>query len=641
MLIGATIDKTLLDFYGSVATPKIVKNNIMRVFPSPANTAARWDDARMLYCKRVGALPFISAKTDGNAAAQDALVAHLADMPDWVTTVYVTNRHEPEGDQDVISIADYRADFTALLTKINTLPAPIRSRVKFGQVLTKQWTESSTKGHFDYGPYDTGLGDFLGIDCYMDTNSGAAPNPATSYRDPDLFLQYIKAYKNSDSDTRPRIFPEFGAVGLPGDTTGSARAAWIQAIHDRVKTWNQDDPDWDMPWDFIGWCWWNHEGTGGSALTGIGTRRWFNLDRRHNGQPYTYTNRSGATVTDPQGGYTTIANSLALAKFNQLVVSDGAEVTPDPDEDPDPVDPGEPDPEPEVGDDEGDDPDDDEADPDPDPTPDPDPDAGTPSNVLIVTPEATAEPPRVRLDLTWVDGAHLPTLISRYDQSGDVTAVRGTEDGVTLTGGSTWTGYDYETPFRTPFSYGVDAPTLDQVQSLVVQLDVVDTAWLRHPGIPSISTRVNVEGDDSPVRKANKAVLEPLGRRLPVVITDGRRKAKTSTITFRTFDETEADRLLAIVDDLTPLLLDIPPSWGWGIRHQYMALGDLTETRTTPNAAWLPYRDWTASYEVVDRPTYGTTGPRTWVNVLTEADTWKELRGMYGTWNDVINGRTG
>jgi hypothetical protein len=55
----------------------------------------------------------------------------------------------------------------------------------------------------------------------------------------------------------------------------------------------------------------------------------------------------------------------------------------------------------------------------------------------------------------------------------------------------------------------------------------------------------------------------PLGRPNPIVVSDGQRKSKQGEITIRTANDTEHANLLGLLDDVTSLLLDIPPGKGF------------------------------------------------------------------------------
>jgi hypothetical protein len=126
---------------------------------------------------------------------------------------------------------------------------------------------------------------------------------ATRYTPAAEFLKKVKAYRYDRDDVRPRCFPELGAVGLPFDRDGSARADWLQDIHNEVSTWNTDT----VGFPFLGYIWWNAEGTKGDRIDGIGRQRYFQLDRRHVWK--SDTDESPWEFLDP---------ALPLEKFNEL-----------------------------------------------------------------------------------------------------------------------------------------------------------------------------------------------------------------------------------------------------------------------------------------------------------------------------------
>lgn len=297
MLVGQT---NAIDFIEDWRN-RIAGLDWMRVFPN-SGMPPPWTDARIEFIRDFGGQVFLSTKVDGDNAKIDEIIAHLNAMPTWIKNhanpnhfVWITDRHEPEGD---IPAATYIANITEYINKIKAgLTAPVLARVKVGPVLTRQWTEN-TAGR-TYKTHDPGIGDFLGIDMYQ--NSWNYP-----YTDPATFLSKVKAYRYDgkavglSTDLRPRIFPELGAIGHPNDTDGTLRAAWMQNIHDILKTWTTAMNG----WPFGGWIWWNEQGKSGDSVAGIGTRRWFQLDRIHNGEPYTYYDSvQKKNVTDPIGGW--------------------------------------------------------------------------------------------------------------------------------------------------------------------------------------------------------------------------------------------------------------------------------------------------------------------------------------------------
>ncbi|GID93106.1 hypothetical protein ACFQFC_05445 [Amorphoplanes digitatis] len=127
---------------------------------------------------------------------------------------------------------------------ISGLPADKRARVRFGPVLTKQWTDSHGG---DYERFDPGptVGDFFGVDSYVSSNIE-------------------------------------GDCVMPGDVDGKWRADWIRGLHAEVKSWRRGGPGWTQPWSFAGWIWWNDSGKGTGEVPQIGQRRDFPLHLRSN-----------------------------------------------------------------------------------------------------------------------------------------------------------------------------------------------------------------------------------------------------------------------------------------------------------------------------------------------------------------------
>lgn len=254
---------------------------------------------------------------------------------------------------------------------------------------------------------------------------------------------------------------------------------------------------------------------------------------------------------------------------------------------------------------------------------------------LVATPEPGNSPPRVLLQLEYT-GQTSATIV-RTDPDGQQVPVRLAEPAA-LDGAGQWVGYDYESWLGRPMTYTATTAG-GSVTSSTVTLAVTDT-WLRHPGVPSLSCKVDFQGEGEPVRPVNQAVLEPLGRATPIVVSDGRRRTKRSTLTLRTKTDGEHELLLGLLDDVTPLLLDIPPNRPFGptLPHQYLSIGDLTEARNRPDYYPDPWRLWTAPYIVVGRPAGGIQAQRTYADVLAQNATYQGVLTQYGTYTDLLTG---
>lgn len=251
---------------------------------------------------------------------------------------------------------------------------------------------------------------------------------------------------------------------------------------------------------------------------------------------------------------------------------------------------------------------------------------------FVATPQPGNDPPRVLLELEYT--GQTEATVTRLDPDGREQLVRLGEPAPLV--GGLWTGYDYESWFGQPATYTA-ATAGGSITATPVTL-TVDAAWLRHPGVPDLSILVHFEGEGDPVRAVNQAILEPLGRRDPIVVSDGRRKSKRGTLTLRTYDSTELAALLGILDDVTPLLLDVPPDWAYGLDHQYLAIGDLTENRFRPDYYPHQWRVFTAPYVVVGRPAGGLQAEWTYADVLAMWGTYTDVRNNYDTHNDLLTG---
>lgn len=314
--IGATLDKSTLTGW----KPRLLRNQIMRIFPDSDKLPPDWGDTRFGYCEETGAHPFISTKIDGDAAKTQALYDWLLLMPAWLKDdpdmlLWYVEHHEPEkeyfaanGNDRVVAGAAYVVDYKVVWNKLATLPSPIRDKIRMGPALTKQWTESASKGNFDYQNFDPGptFREFKGYDCYVD--SGDLNTSGEVYPTPSSFLQYIEA---DDADGQPKIMVEFGCINKIGDDDGSGRAAWLQACYDEMITWV----------GFGGLIWWNDHGTPStSSVPNIGTERYFELDLRYAAENTpTALPQVTTTITYGTGGGSparTIAPNLAQSNVH-------------------------------------------------------------------------------------------------------------------------------------------------------------------------------------------------------------------------------------------------------------------------------------------------------------------------------------
>lgn len=275
MLIGATMNTADLP----ALSAGLAGNNIMRIFPVDATVVGKatkvlpaWTDPRFVYCEQVGAIPFVSTKADGDPDAIAYVREQLLSLPLWVQVLFITDRHEPEGD---VTPGQFQHNFNAFLTMVDGLPPALRRRIKCGPVLTRTWTEQTGSGR-SYSTYDPGTGDFFGVDMYVQSGTAKAVVSPATCPTPGQFVAAFLAYRKNTDDHRDRIWPEWGLIGMPDDPDGSFRAGWIRAVYQLLKA---VDPD-KVGWKFIGLIWWNSPGKATGQVAVIGQRRDFPLSLR-------------------------------------------------------------------------------------------------------------------------------------------------------------------------------------------------------------------------------------------------------------------------------------------------------------------------------------------------------------------------
>lgn len=255
---------------------------------------------------------------------------------------------------------------------------------------------------------------------------------------------------------------------------------------------------------------------------------------------------------------------------------------------------------------------------------------------IVVTPEPFNDPPRNLIQFTYTFATSV--TITRTDPDNNVVPVR-LADPAVLDGAGSWVGYDYESWFESSTVYKGTTNDNFTLTASPVTLNVHDI-WLRHPGQPGLSLQIDFQGEGDPVRPVVQTVFEPLGRSTPIVVSDGQRKSKRGEITIRTKNDTEHDALVGLLDDVTPLLLDVPPSKNFGIdlSHQYLAIGDLTQKRRVEGYYLDPNRIWSAPYIVVDRPAGGIQSQRTYGTIIADFATYQAVKNRYATYTAVQTG---
>lgn len=231
---------------------------------------------------------------------------------------------------------------------------------------------------------------------------------------------------------------------------------------------------------------------------------------------------------------------------------------------------------------------------------------------VVATAEPTAIPPRVRLDVTT---SATSIALYRVAVDGTRTPVRSYDGGPFPVTAGTLVAYDPEVPFDLPVTYTADGSGVTGSAAVTVT-DAASRAWLVHPGVPSRSSVVALRALSARSYDANLSVRYPLARRYPIAASDGRRKAATYEMTLITETLADLGPLELLLNDLSPLLLNVPGSLGFGQPAEYVSVGKVTCGRLV-QVGDIPYREWTLSCSVVARPPGGSQVDNTYGKSLS------------------------
>lgn len=221
------------------------------------------------------------------------------------------------------------------------------------------------------------------------------------------------------------------------------------------------------------------------------------------------------------------------------------------------------------------------------------------TTTITATVEPSATPPRVRLNVT---SDQSEVVLYRVAADATETPVRSYDGGPIPISGGVALVYDPEVPYGAPVAYtSDDAATTDSDE---VTVDVA-APWLTHPGVPVLSQPITPKSIGPREHEAQQSVRYPLGSRFPIVANDGRRKAPVYDLVLQTETIDELEGLQALLDDMAPLLLNIPASLGWGVTHEYVRVGALRELRPSDYGG-DQIRHWALPCTVVRRPAGGS-----------------------------------
>lgn len=201
---------------------------------------------------------------------------------------------------------------------------------------------------------------------------------------------------------------------------------------------------------------------------------------------------------------------------------------------------------------------------------------------------------------------------------------------------------DYEVPLGVSLWYRVEYHTVGAtlvstrgIGALTIDPGDPQYAWLKDPGRPFRNIRVMVQRAPDWQRPVEQAEYRVRGRRNSVVLSDVRGGLE-GDLTIWTESDDQRAALHWLLDSGNTLLWQAAP--GMGVSDMYVAVGEITEARTSPEAG-EQWRSWTLPLKQVDMPVTtgvdGTAG-RTWQDVLSEHATWQDVLDNYATWEDVF-----
>lgn len=235
---------------------------------------------------------------------------------------------------------------------------------------------------------------------------------------------------------------------------------------------------------------------------------------------------------------------------------------------------------------------------------------------ITVTPtvEASATPPRVRLDITGTTETSTTPL--RLDPNGTLVPVRTFDGNPLALSGTPPTGLLYDN--EVPYSQIVQYTSIETPGTYTANVTVpVTVPWLTHPGVPALSMPVNFRPGtlNKETRAVRKGVFWPMGRKTPITVSDGVRRAPQSSLIVSLESLLDISNFDALLDDAAVLLLNLPPNLGIGLDTCYIDIQDVDKIRFTDNVI-DGYRDAVLPFYVVDRPAGGSQAGRTLADLL-------------------------
>lgn len=221
---------------------------------------------------------------------------------------------------------------------------------------------------------------------------------------------------------------------------------------------------------------------------------------------------------------------------------------------------------------------------------------------LTVTQQPATVPPSIRITVTETGSPSVGTVtVQRTDPDGTTSPVRTTDGAPLPLSGGIANVTDYELPYGYTVTYRVAA---GNNPSTTARLDVPDV-WLTAIGVPSQSQQIQLVRMASRQRAANRGLMQPIGRKNPIAISDGVRSGASGDLVVRTITDAQRRALDRLLDDSQVLLLNIPSVKDFGVDPCYVSIGETQEDRVMRFGA-EQRREWTLPYQIVDRPGGGS-----------------------------------
>lgn len=166
------------------------------------------------------------------------------------------------------------------------------------------------------------------------------------------------------------------------------------------------------------------------------------------------------------------------------------------------------------------------------------------------------------------------------------------------------------------------------------------SCWLIHPTNPKLSVHLmdgppgGLQSWGDRTRPNKVGQFDIPGRRTPITINDGQRRAVQSSISVRTAGDAMSNAIDAILDDGGPLLLVTPGTEGWDIKWEWIQPLD-TAFKNNAQMVSYPYRQTDIPYVVIDQPVVSSGSLWTWGDIASTYATWGDVTSTYATWGKL------